>query len=93
MIGRGRDQRRRSRARHGQADRRVVVTSTTYGGPADKAGIMRGDVILEVDRKTIKDADSFFSQIKDKKSYLLRIRRADTQGHEVFSVVVLDLKG
>lgn len=71
----------------------ALVTATTYGGPADKAGIMRGDVILEVDRKTIKDTDSFYSQVKDKKSYLLRIRRADPQGHEVFSVVVLDLKG
>jgi serine protease Do len=68
------------------------VVSTTYGGPADKAGIMRGDVILEVDRKAIKDAESFCAAVKEKKSYLLRIRRSDPQGHEVYSVVVLDLK-
>lgn len=70
----------------------VLVTGTTYGGPADKAGIMRGDVILEVDRKPIKDTDSFFGSVKEKKSYLLRIRRSDAQAHETFSVVVLDLK-
>jgi serine protease Do len=70
----------------------VLVTATTYGGPADRAGIMRGDVILEVDRKAVQDTDAFFAAVKDKKSYLLRIRRADTQAREVFSVVVLDLK-
>jgi hypothetical protein len=53
---------------------------------------MRGDVILEVDRKPVKDAEAFFSIVKQKKSYLLRVRRTDAQNNEVFSVVVLDLK-
>jgi serine protease Do len=70
----------------------VVVSSTSYGGPADRAGVLRGDIILEVDRKPIKDVDAFFSIVKEKKSYLLRVRRADPQGREVFSVVILDLK-
>jgi serine protease Do len=71
----------------------VVVRTTAYGGPADKAGIVQGDVILEVDRKALKDTDQFYSIVKEKKSYLLRVRRADPQGQEGFSVVVLDLKG
>jgi serine protease Do len=71
----------------------VLVRSTAYGGPADKAGLIRGDVILEVDRKPLKDVDQFYSIVKEKKSYLLRVRRADPQGQEVFSVVILDLKG
>lgn len=70
----------------------VVVTAITYGGPADKAGLMRGDIILEVDRKAIKDTDSFFAIVKSKKSYLLRVRRGDPQGRETFSVIVLDFK-
>lgn len=70
----------------------VVIESTTYGGPADKAGLMRGDVILEVDRKTVKDEDSFYALVKEKKSYLLRVRRMDPQGHEIYSVIILDLK-
>ncbi len=70
----------------------AVVSSVAYGGPADTAGLMRGDIILEVDRKSIKDADSFFDLVKAGKSYLLRVRRLDPQGQEVFSVIVLDLK-
>jgi serine protease Do len=70
----------------------VVVSSTVYGGPADRQGILRGDIILEVDRKPVKDVDAFYSIVKDKKSYLLRVRRTDPQGREVFSVVILDLK-
>ena len=70
----------------------VVVSATTYGGPADRAGLIRGDVILEVDRKSIKNADDFFDVVKEKKSYLLRVRRADPQGREDFTVILLDLK-
>lgn len=71
----------------------VVVSSTTYGGPADRAGLVRGDVILEVDRKVIKDVDDFYATVKDtKKSYLLRVRRSDPQGREIFAVIILDLK-
>ncbi|MGK5085208.1 trypsin-like peptidase domain-containing protein [Bdellovibrionota bacterium FG-1] len=70
----------------------VLVRSTSYGGPGDKAGLMQGDVILEVDRKVIKGVDQFFAIVKTKKSYLLRVRRMDPQGQEVFSVVILDLK-
>jgi serine protease Do len=70
----------------------VVVSATTYGGPADRAGLIRGDVILEVDRKPVKSADDFFDIVKDKKSYLLRVRRADPQGREDFTVILLDLK-
>lgn len=70
----------------------VVVSQITYGGPADKAGLMRGDVILEADRKHIKNVDSFYTIVKEKKSYLLRVRRADPRGGEAFAVIVLDLK-
>jgi serine protease Do len=70
----------------------AVVISTAYGAAADKAGIVRGDLILEVDRKPVKDVDSFYALVKEKKSYLVRIRRLDAQGAESFSVVVLDLK-
>ena len=70
----------------------VVVSSITYGGPSDKAGLTRGDVILEVDRKPVKDVESFYSHVKAKKSYLLRVRRPDPHGGEVFMVIVLNLK-
>jgi len=70
----------------------VIVSSVVYGGPADRAGLMRGDLILEVDRKPVKDVDAFYAIVKSKSGYLLRVRRGDPQGGEAFSVVVLDLK-
>jgi serine protease Do len=70
----------------------VVVSNVSYGSPADKAGLLRGDIILEVDRKAVKDVTGFYNTVKEKKSYLLRVRRSDPQGSEAFSVIVLDLK-
>lgn len=74
------------------ATKGVVVSSVSFGSAADKAGLTRGDLILEVDRKTVKDVDSFYGIVNEKKSYLLRVRRSDPQGQEVFSVIILDLK-
>ena len=71
----------------------VVVSSVEYGSAGDRAGLMRGDIILEVDRKTVKDTDEFYAIVHEKKSYLLRVRRQDPQGSEAFAVIVLDLKG
>lgn len=70
----------------------VVVSDVSYGTPGDRAGFLRGDIILEVDRKSIQSVDGFFNIIRTKKSYLVRVRRMDGQGQEVFSVLVLDLK-
>jgi hypothetical protein len=53
---------------------------------------MRGDLIVEVDRKAIKSVEDFFSVVSAKKSYLLRVRRLDPQGRDSFTVIVLDLK-
>jgi len=36
----------------------LLVTDVASGGPADRAGLKRGDVILEVDRKPVQDASS-----------------------------------
>jgi len=69
-----------------------VVTNLEYEGPAAKAGLTQGDVIVEVDRKAIESTDDFYSIVKTKKSYLLRVRREGPQGQEGFAVVVLDLK-
>jgi len=69
----------------------VVVSEIGYDGFADKAGLTRGDVILEVDQKPIQSIDDFFVIVKEKKSYLLRIRRLDGEGRDVFMVIVLNL--
>jgi serine protease Do len=71
----------------------VVISAIEYGSPADKAGLSRGDAIVEVDRKPVKDVDTFYSVVKEKKSYLLRVlKTAASQGQPVYGVSILDLK-
>jgi serine protease Do len=70
----------------------VIVNEIRYGSPADKAGIMRGDIIVEVDRKAIRSEADFYRTIRAKRSYLLRVMREDESGQDRFEVIVLDLK-
>ncbi|MGE0614301.1 MAG: trypsin-like peptidase domain-containing protein [Bacteriovoracia bacterium] len=74
------------------ATKGVVVTFLAHGGPAAKTELVLGDVILEVDRKEIRSVRQFFSIVKEKKSYLLRIKRINPTGVPDFKVIVLDLK-
>ncbi len=65
----------------------VVVTGVEPGSPAAKAGIRRGDVIQEVNRKSIKDAREFGQAIetaKDQENILFLIQR---EGSNLFVVV------
>lgn len=69
----------------------VVVSQIDPGSPAFDAGLRRGDVILEVDRKSIKKEDDFYRIVKSKRAYLLRVRKLDDAGQEGFVVLTLDL--
>jgi serine protease Do len=69
----------------------VVVLRVKYGSPADRAGLSRGDIILEVDRKPVRSVPGFFALIQGKKTHLLRVRRQSAEGEESFVVVRLDL--
>lgn len=42
----------------------VVVVSVEQDGPADKADVQKGDLILEIDHKPIKTLDDYQSQIE-----------------------------
>jgi S1-C subfamily serine protease len=56
----------------------VVVIHVEPGSPAAEAGIHRGDVILEVERKAVKDVDDFSQKITkagDQESILMLIQR------------------
>lgn len=70
----------------------VLVSDLDYDGPADRSGLQRGDVIVEIDRKPVRNVDEFFAQVTEKKSYLVRVLRGDGGGREAYAVVVLDLK-
>jgi serine protease Do len=59
----------------------VVITGVEPGSPAAKAGIRSGDVIQEINREPIKDADEFNRAIesaKDQENTLFLIRRGES---------------
>ena len=59
----------------------VVVSSVAPGSAADEAQIRRGDVILEINRKAVKDTASFHAALKatdSGKGLLLLVRRGDS---------------
>ncbi len=61
-------------------DSGVVVTETVDGGPAQRAGIRRGDVILELNRHPVKkpeDVAGLIGKMKEGEMALLRVRRGD----------------
>ncbi|MBI2963992.1 MAG: DegQ family serine endoprotease [Deltaproteobacteria bacterium] len=63
------------------ATRGVVVSAVTPGSAADEAQVRRGDVMLEVNRKPIKDPAAFRSALRATekgKSVLLLVKRGDS---------------
>jgi serine protease Do len=52
-------------------DEGVVVVSVEQGGPADKADVQEGDLILEIDHKPIKTLEDYQSKIE-------RMEKGDT---------------
>jgi len=56
----------------------VVVTRVEAGSPAADAGIQTGDIVREVNRKPVKDADDLVQKIeqaKDQNNILLLVQR------------------
>ena len=71
----------------------VVVSSVEPGGPASRAGLEAGDVILDLDRHPVHDVKAFNSVAHQPKDYLMRVRRPGSEGAEdVYFATILDLK-
>ena len=55
------------------------MTDVAPDGPADEAGILRGDIIIEVDRKTIENVGDLARKLDDSKgSVLMLVRRGES---------------
>jgi serine protease Do len=58
----------------------VLVSGVEPGSPADDAGLRRGDVIVEVNRKGVKDVEAYNKELKATgaaKSVLMLVRRGE----------------
>jgi serine protease Do len=56
----------------------VVITEVVEGGPADRAGLREGDLIVEINRSPTKDLEAFNEQVRSLKTgdtFLLRVVR------------------
>jgi Do/DeqQ family serine protease len=63
----------------------LLVVDVAGGGPADRAGLRRGDVILEVARQPITDAQSFgqaLAAIAPGQTALIYVHRAGSGGNQ-----------
>jgi len=59
----------------------VVVTDVVEGGPAEQAGVARGDIILELNQRPVaspSDLVAIVDKMKEGEMALLRIRRGPT---------------
>jgi Do/DeqQ family serine protease len=68
----------------------VVVTDIAPGGPADKAGLRRGDVILNVKGHIIADAEGFYRELDSLKpgdAVPLYVRRPSGGGRNEYVVL------
>ncbi|HEX2932728.1 MAG TPA: PDZ domain-containing protein, partial [Candidatus Binatia bacterium] len=59
----------------------VVVTAVEPGSAADDAGIRRGDLILEVDRKSVRSVDEYkkaIAGVRKGRGVLFLVRRGES---------------
>ncbi|MBF0329596.1 MAG: tetratricopeptide repeat protein [Nitrospirae bacterium] len=60
----------------------VEVDAVTKGGPAESAGIMKGDIILSLNNEAIKDDGDFFNKVKVLTPGLMATMRIIREGVE-----------
>ena len=72
------------------ADRGVVVSSVSAGGPAERAGIREGDLILMLDNRKVANGDDFsrlVAELRQGKAVSVLVQR---EGNPVFLALKLE---
>ena len=67
----------------------VVITAVVSGSPAEDAGLRRGDVILQIDRKSIRNVADYknaMGALKKGESTLFLVQRGPTTSFIAFKV-------
>ncbi len=67
-----------------------LVTGVITGGPAERSGIMLGDVLVEIDQKPIRSLEQYRSFMIQSPKHLIRLMRT-RMGKETFTIIELDL--
>lgn len=77
-----------------KGEKGIVVTNVDDSSPAEEAGLAKGDLITEVDKKPISSVSEFRRIVNENKSdvVLLRVRRSDRQGNAVYLFMAIPLK-
>jgi len=68
----------------------AVIESISEGGPAARAGLQQGDVIIRVDGRTIRTASDFIAQVRAKPAGTEVEVRFAREGVESSVMVMLD---
>lgn len=69
----------------------LLITRVRQYSAADRAGLQRGDIILEVNRekmKTVKDLENILKELKSGDPLMLRLRRETRSGSQDFIVTL-----
>ena len=56
----------------------VIITDIDPDGPAAEAGLRRGDLIVEIDRKSIKNAKDFAEKLGGSEKVLVLVKRGES---------------
>lgn len=67
-----------------KTDKGIIITDVKSFSKADEQRLFRGLVILEIDRKSINDVDSFKKYVEDKKGEAVLLKVQDAEGNTRF---------
>jgi len=70
----------------------LVVRDLAYNSPGARAGLNVGDIILEIDKKSVTSPRDFYANVKKGKSHLIKIVRGAPNTKGQFEVLILDTR-